>query len=167
MYLCHRTLGKFVILHGRLLRYCRTLTKELQTLGSQTFTVFQEGTLNLRASERAAVDIEVAERPAHGRASARALIYDLSQDGCMIEFVGRLLSPGDRVAVPLDDQTLVSATLVWQVGRNAGLQFAERLDKITVDRLAPKHAAPGAAMVMRSRSRSRRRPGRLLNAHLS
>jgi hypothetical protein len=45
------------------LRYCRTLTKELQTLGSQTSTVFQEGTLNLRASERAAVDIEVAERP--------------------------------------------------------------------------------------------------------
>lgn len=120
--------------------------------------------MNLRASERTAVDIEITEGPAHGRASARALIYDLSQDGCMIEFVGRFLSPGDRVAVPLGDQTLVSATLVWQVGRNAGLQFAERLDKTTIDRLAPKQAAPGAAMIRQSRSRSRRRPGRLLDA---
>ena len=57
--------------------------------------------MNLRASERTAVDIEGTEGPDHGRASARALIYDLSQDGCMIEFVGR----------------------------NAGLQFVERLDK--------------------------------------
>jgi hypothetical protein len=120
--------------------------------------------LNLRASERAAVDIEIAEGPEHGRASARALIYDLSQDGCMIEFVGRLLSPGDRVNVPLDGQTLVSATLVWRVGRNAELQFAERLDKTTIDHLTPKQAAPGAAMISRSRPRSRRRPGRLLNA---
>lgn len=109
--MCHRTLGKFVILHGRLLRHCRTLTKQLQTLGSQTSKVFHEGTLNLQATERATVDIEIAEGPEHGRASARALIYDLSQDGCMIEFVGRFLSPGDRVAVPLDDQTLASATL--------------------------------------------------------
>ena len=164
MYLCHRTLGKFVILHGRLLRHCRTLTKQLQTLGSQTSKVFHEGTLNLQATERATVDIEIAEGPEHGRASARALIYDLSQDGCLIEFVGRFLSPGDRVAVPLGDQTLVSATLVWQVGRNAGLQFAERLDKTTIDRLAPKQAGPSAAMTRRSRSRSRRRPGRLLDA---
>ena len=119
--------------------------------------------MNLRASERATVDIEIAEGPEHGRASARALIYDLSQDGCMIEFVGRLLSPGDRVAVPLDDQTLVSATLVWQVGRNAGLQFVERLEKTTVDRLAPKQAAPGAAVIRRSRLRSRRRLGPLLD----
>ena len=124
----------------------------------------RRGTLNLRASERAVVNIEIDEGPEHGRASARAFIYDLSQDGCMIEFVGRFLSPGDRVAVPLDDQTLVSATLVWQVGRNAGLQFAERLDKTTIDRLAPKQAGPSAAMTRRSRSRSRRRPGRLLNA---
>ena len=53
---------------------------------------------------------------------------------------------------------------VWLVGRNAGLQFAERLDKTTIDRLAPKQAGPSAAMTRRSRSRSRRRPGRLLNA---
>lgn len=136
----------------------------MQTLGSRTSAVFQEGTLNLRASERAVVDIQIDEGPEHGRGSARAIIYDLSQDGCMIEFVGRLLTRGDRVSVPLDDHTMVSATLVWQVGRNAGLQFAERLEKTTVDRLTPKRAAPGAAMVRRSRPRSRRRPGRLLDA---
>lgn len=163
LYLCHRTLGKFVILLGRLLRHCRIPRKELQTLGSRTSTVFQEGTLNLRASERTAVDIEITEGPDHERASARALIYDLSQDGCMIEFVGRRLSPGDRVAVPLDDRTLVPATLVWQVGRNAGLQFVERLDKTMIDRLAPKQAAPGAAVIRRSRLRSRRRLGPLLD----
>jgi hypothetical protein len=124
----------------------------------------RRGTLNLRASERAVVNIEIDEGPEHGRASARAFIYDLSQDGCMIEFVGRLLTPRKRVAVLLDDQTIVSATLVWQVGRNAGLQFAERLEKTTVDRLTPKRATPGAAMVRGSRPRSRRHPGRLLNA---
>ncbi len=91
--------------------------------------------MNLRASERTAVDIEGTEGPDHGRASARALIYDLSQDGCMIEFVGR----------------------------NAGLQFVERLDKTMIDRLAPKHAAPGAVVIRRSRSRSQRRLGRLLD----
>ena len=38
---------------------------------------------------------------------------------------------------------------VWVVGRNAGLQFAERLDKTTIERLAPKQARPGAAMTRR------------------
>lgn len=118
--------------------------------------------MNLRISERAAVSIQFDAEPEGGKASVAAFMYDLWQDGCLIEFVDRPPDINNRVIVLLDGETVASGRLVWRMGRNAGLQFAETLEKTAVDRLTPKQARAGITKLRRQRVRWPRRHRRPL-----
>ena len=96
--------------------------------------------LERRAAERlkiqAVVDLSVGER------SARAMAYDLSTDGCMLEAEKILLEAGSTVALAFRNGISASGKVVWTKHRNAGVQFAEAMPIAAVSRMADDCARP-------------------------
>jgi len=89
--------------------------------------------LDGRTSKRIVVDIEVEARICD--TPCRALVYDLSCDGCGIEILAGELRRDDQVILHFTFATRVSGRLAWQIGLNGGVQFSERIDPSVVERL--------------------------------
>jgi hypothetical protein len=99
-----------------------------------------------RASERFVVDL-TAEGTLAGR-SVRVCVYDLSMDGCMVEAQAPPLpEQGQAIELTFPDGFNVSGKLAWTMGKNAGVQFASRLNETEVARraLRPKDLPVGMA----------------------
>lgn len=62
----------------------------------------------------------------------RALMYDLSIAGCMIESPRAKLASGDLVLLELENSIDVGGTVVWSIGENAGIKFDATLHDAVV-----------------------------------
>ena len=87
-----------------------------------------------RAYKRVVVDLEVAASV--GTRSMRAMIYDLSVDGCLIEATDETL-PAVTSAINLyiPNVNVTRGTLVWTRGNFGGVKFAEHMHEAWVQHL--------------------------------
>lgn len=61
------------------------------------------------------------------------MLYNLSSGGCMIEIANTDASEGDAIEIVLKDMGAVPGTIVWKVGRNAGVKFETILHQRVVE----------------------------------
>ena len=109
----------------------------------------------VRQATRVVTDIETTWNAQE--LSGTALMYNLSIGGCMIEFAGEPLFPGDVLALSMPQIPSLDGRIVWQAGRYAGIQFDQPLDEATVSELGFKEPEAGF-----SRQLPRDRFGRVL-----
>ena len=81
--------------------------------------------LPMRGADRTAVAAEVGLRRAGARAF-RVSVFDLSRDGCKIEFVERP-AVEERVWVKFDGLEAIEGTVRWVAGHIGGVQFVRPL----------------------------------------
>jgi hypothetical protein len=58
-----------------------------------------------------------------GQRRERAIIYDVSTAGCMLQTCAGLARSGARITLTLDHHTEIHGQVVWAKNRNAGVQF--------------------------------------------
>lgn len=64
--------------------------------------------------------------------SFRAVLYNVSISGCMIEMPLNRLSEGDWVHIKADGNIRMSGTVMWHDERNAGIRFEKPLHEAVV-----------------------------------
>ena len=87
-----------------------------------------------RAYKRVVVDLDVAASV--GTRSMRAMIYDLSMDGCLIEACDHPL-PVQSSAIDLHilEGEVTRGTLIWTKGNFGGVKFADLMREAWVQHL--------------------------------
>lgn len=87
-----------------------------------------------RSYKRVEVDLDVAASV--GTRSMRAMIYDLSMDGCLIEACdGPLPAESSAIDLHILDGQVTRGTLVWTKGNFGGVKFAELMHEAWVQHL--------------------------------
>lgn len=101
--------------------------------------------MDQRDSKREVVGLEVTAtfKGKH----CRALLYDLSMDGCTVHTGGRFaLHAGDTIHFDVPHAGATRATVIWTKGQFGGAQFTERLDQAVVTKLGFRpHTPPDTA----------------------
>jgi len=83
-----------------------------------------------RNFERVVVERQIECRTRRG--VKRAILYNLSVDGCMIEVEAGSVAREEEIFVALGNLIRARGRVVWQSGLNAGVQFSERLHEAVV-----------------------------------
>lgn len=98
-----------------------------------------------RGAKREVVDLEVTGT--FKGEPCRALLYDLSMDGCMLHTGGRFApSAGDTIQFDLPHAGATDATVIWTKGEFGGAKFTGRLDQAVVTQLGFRpHSQPDTA----------------------
>lgn len=79
-----------------------------------------------RISVRVATKVDIACRmPATPQ---KAILQDLSLDGCRIEMRRPIAGVGGTVVIDLNEWVSLTGTIVWCRGKQAGIRFGRRLD---------------------------------------
>lgn len=86
--------------------------------------------MELRNDIRTTVDYGTDVR-VQGR-RAKAVIYNLSTRGCMLEFFGSAAAPDERVVISLPGHVLAPGRSVWSIGLNSGIHFERALHPAVV-----------------------------------
>jgi PilZ domain-containing protein len=87
-----------------------------------------------RITKREVIDLEVA-LTFRGKL-CRALLYDLSMDGCMIDTGGSFPLQADKtIQFELPHAGATEGTVIWTKGQFGGAKFTQRLDQALVTRL--------------------------------
>lgn len=89
--------------------------------------------MDKRANGRIIVDKQVAYLVAGER--DYVFLYDLSNNGCMIELANLVLKEGDKIQLELSDFVTVTGQVVWRAARNAGIAFEAHLHESFVTSL--------------------------------
>jgi hypothetical protein len=58
-----------------------------------------------------------------GASTDRAVAYDLSQDGCMLQFAKKFGQAGDAIVMRWPGGVLLDGRVLWRKNLNAGVQF--------------------------------------------
>lgn len=87
-----------------------------------------------RTAKREVVDLEVTVT-FNGK-PCRALLYDLSIDGCTMHIRGSFaLRAGDAIQLDLPHAGATEATVIWTKGKFGGASFTSKLHQAEVTRL--------------------------------
>jgi len=92
------------------------------------------GEQNARGALRLTLDAEVGIRRS-GMHPFRVRVFDVSRDGCKIEFVERP-AIGERVWVKFDGLEALEGTVRWVEGHIGGVHFIRRLHLAVFETLA-------------------------------
>ena len=109
-----------------------------------------------RLEVQAAITCKVRARSLNGVA------YDFSTDGCMIEVASVPPKAGDPIVLCFPGQVSIEGKVVWVRHRNAGIQFAEQLDRLMVRRIVEIHGrrrCEQAGLVETARYKANPAPG--------
>ena len=96
----------------------------------------QQAATLIRATTRIVTDIETGF--CSSSHSGRALVYNISTDGCMIEGPDEDSFDGDVISLSFPNLPPIDGKVVWRHERYAGIQFATQLKATTVSRLGFK-----------------------------
>jgi len=92
-----------------------------------------------RTSERVPVSLDANCRRDGERWSAR--ISNISLGGCCVELESKVLERGDRLAIELDHDLVLPATVAWAGTKRAGLAFASPLYSALIEEFAEQVTA--------------------------
>lgn len=70
-----------------------------------------------------------------------ATLYNLSSGGCMIECTNELLKEGAEIQVDLKGLLRAPGTVVWRIGRNAGVKFEIPVHHSVIEQLGYRENA--------------------------
>ncbi len=62
----------------------------------------------------------------------KAVLYNVSTTGCMIEMSFCQVAEGDRLFIKADGNIRMGGMIVWLDGKNAGIRFDEKLHEAVV-----------------------------------
>ena len=96
----------------------------------------QHAATQIRATTRIVTDIETVF--CSGSHSSRALVYNISTDGCMIEGADADAFDGDAISLSLPSLPPIGGKVVWRHDRYAGIRFNTQLSATTVSALGFK-----------------------------
>jgi hypothetical protein len=97
------------------------------------YALSSEVVMDERATSRVEVD-RLIELQIGGR-TGRALLYNLSMGGCMIEGPNNRVRLGDEVSLRLDDLINSTGRVVWHHGRYSGVRFEAEIHEAVVAHL--------------------------------
>lgn len=86
--------------------------------------------MNRRENQRLDSD-RMAECRTEGR-TFKAVLYNVSTTGCMIEMSFCQVSESDRIYLKVEGNIRVGGVIVWLDGKNAGIRFDEPLHEAVV-----------------------------------
>lgn len=95
-----------------------------------------------RSNERVPLTAEVSIRRL-GKANYRVTVYDLSLDGCRVEFV-EAPSIGEHVLIRFEGLEILEAEVCWVEGYRGGLRFEKGIHPAVFDMLVARLAGTGA-----------------------
>jgi hypothetical protein len=87
-----------------------------------------------RTSER--IPISLSAKCRRNGESWRAQISNISLGGCCVELASKVLERGDRLALELQDDLVLPATVAWAGTKRAGLAFASPLYSAMIEEFA-------------------------------
>lgn len=94
-----------------------------------------------RGHERFPLTAEVSMRRL-GKANYRLGVFDMSRDGCKVEFVERLRT-GEHVLIKFEGLEIMDAEVCWIEGFRGGLRFEKRIHPAVFDMLIARLAGTG------------------------
>lgn len=86
-----------------------------------------------RASSRVATETTVECSAAEERFLAR--LWNLSTDGCMVQFVGRGLAEANELEIKFDVGITAAGCVAWRRGSYAGVRFSRQIHQAAVRHL--------------------------------
>jgi hypothetical protein len=91
-----------------------------------------------RTAER--IPISLTARCRRNGETWRARISNISLGGCCVELATKVLERGDRLAIELQDDLVLPATVAWAGNKRAGLAFASPLYSAMIEEFAQQFA---------------------------